>query len=50
MWKQDKQEENRSMSDQADVDNGPPVPAAPVNGEDISAFVGKGVAFKGTIT
>ena len=50
MWKQDKQEEHRSMSDQADVDNGPPVPAVPVNGEDISAFVGKGVAFKGTIT
>lgn len=29
---------------------GSPVPAAPINDEDISAFVGKGVAFKSTIT
>ncbi len=50
MWKQDKQEGNRSMSDHVDADDdGSPVPAAPISGEDISAFVGKGVAFKGTI-
>lgn len=51
MWKQDKQEGNRSMSDKVDMaDDASLVSAAPVSGEDISAFVGKGVAFKGTIT
>jgi cytoskeletal protein CcmA (bactofilin family) len=51
MWKQDKQEGHRSMSDQLDVENeGSTVPARPVSGEDICAFVGKGVAFKGVIT
>jgi cytoskeletal protein CcmA (bactofilin family) len=52
MWKQEKQEENRSTSDQADVEaDGSAVQLTKaVGGEDVSAFVGKDVQFKGTIT
>jgi cytoskeletal protein CcmA (bactofilin family) len=52
MWKQDKQEGNRSMSDEIEVeDGGSNVQSTrPETGEDVSAFVGKGVEFKGTIT
>ena len=52
MWMQDKQGNKRSMSDQLDVeDNGSSAqPPRPETGEEVSAFVGKGVDFKGTIT
>ena len=50
MWKQDKQEGKR----QEETDSGDGGPSAelerPETGEDVSAFVGKGVEFKGTIT
>jgi cytoskeletal protein CcmA (bactofilin family) len=50
MWKQDKQDGKRS--DEIEVeDNGSPAQSTrPETGEDVSAFVGKGVEFKGTIT
>ena len=49
MWKQ---EGKRSMSDQPEADeNGLSAQSPrPETGEDVSAFVGKGVEFKGTIT
>ncbi|MGQ0696390.1 MAG: bactofilin family protein [Nitrospiraceae bacterium] len=52
MWKQDKQVGKHSMSDQLDVeDNGSSSQSPrPETGEEVSAFVGKGVDFKGTIT
>ncbi len=53
MWKQDKQETKRPMAeDDAEVTEGTPGPQSvrPETGEDVSAFVGKGVEFKGTIT
>lgn len=52
MWKQDKQEAKRSMLEDGEVeDTGSPTPSSrPETGEDVSAFVGKGVEFKGTIT
>jgi cytoskeletal protein CcmA (bactofilin family) len=52
MWKQDKQEGKRSMSDEAEGEiNGSSVqPTPPETGDDVNAFVGKGVEFKGTIT
>lgn len=52
MWKQDKQEGKRSMSDDIEVeDGGSSVQSTrPETGEDVIAFVGKGVEFKGTIT
>jgi cytoskeletal protein CcmA (bactofilin family) len=52
MWKQEKPEGSRSMSDEVQVEeNGSPVQSTrPETGEDVSAFVGKGVEFKGTIT
>ena len=50
MWKQDKQEGKRPE----ETDSGDGAPSAelerPETGEDVSAFVGKGVEFKGTIT
>jgi len=49
MWKQDKQEGKRP--DETDIDEGgPSAQLEPETGEDVSAFVGKGVEFKGTIT
>lgn len=52
MWKQDKQVGKRSMSDQPDVEeNGSSSQSPrPETGEEVSAFVGRGVDFKGTIT
>lgn len=52
MWKQDKQEGKRSMAEDNDVEeNGSSAQSTrPETGEDVSAFVGKGVEFKGTIT
>ena len=52
MWKQDKHEEKRSMSDELEVESdGSSVQSTrPETGEDVIAFVGKGVEFKGTIT
>lgn len=52
MWMQDKQESKRATSDQSEVDeSGSGAQSAkPESGEDVSAFVGKGVEFKGTIT
>ncbi len=52
MWKQDKQEGKHSMSEDIEVvDNGSSAQSTrPETGEDVSAFVGKGVEFKGTIT
>lgn len=52
MWKQDKQEGRRPMSDEAEGEgNGSsPQTTSTETGEDVSAFVGKGVEFKGTIT
>lgn len=52
MWKQEKQESKRSMMEEIEVpDSGPSMQSTrPETGEDVSAFVGKGVEFKGTIT
>jgi cytoskeletal protein CcmA (bactofilin family) len=52
MWKQDKQDGKRSMSEEVEVeDNGANLQSPrPETGDDVSAFVGKGVEFKGTIT
>jgi len=52
MWKQDKQEGKRSMSDEVEIegDGSNSQSTRPETGEDVSAFVGKGVEFKGTIT
>lgn len=52
MWKQDKQEEKRSMSDESEIENNglSGQSTRPETGEDVIAFVGKGVEFKGTIT
>lgn len=52
MWKQDKQEGKRPMDEETNAATGAPVEqsARPESGEDVSAFVGKGVEFKGTIT
>ncbi|MBI3356590.1 MAG: polymer-forming cytoskeletal protein [Nitrospirae bacterium] len=52
MWKQDKHEGRRSMSDEAEGEGSgsSSQSARPETGEDVSAFVGKGVEFKGTIT
>jgi cytoskeletal protein CcmA (bactofilin family) len=50
MWKQDKQEGKRQEETDSG-DGGPSVELErPEPGEDVSAFVGKGVEFKGTIT
>lgn len=53
MWKQDKQEGKRPMAeDDGEVTDGAAAVQStrPETGEDVSAFVGKGVEFKGTIT
>lgn len=52
MWKQDKPEGKRSMSDDVEVEEtgSGAQSTRPETGEDVSAFVGKGVEFKGTIT
>lgn len=52
MWKQDKPEGKRSMAEDVEVvDNVANAQSTrPETGEDVSAFVGKGVEFKGTIT
>jgi cytoskeletal protein CcmA (bactofilin family) len=52
MWKQDKQDVKHSMSGDDEVDgNGSPSQSARQEAnDDVSAFVGKGVEFKGTIT
>ncbi len=52
MWKQDKQESKRSVSDEAEVEkaSSSAQSSRPETGEEVSAFVGKGVEFKGTIT
>lgn len=52
MWKQDKQEPKPPISDDAgsDADGSPSQSGRPETGEDVGAFVGKGVKFKGTIT
>ncbi len=50
MWKQDKQEGKRSMSDEVEDNGSNSQPTTPETGESVSAFVGKGVEFKGAIT
>lgn len=52
MWKQDKQETKRAGSDETEVDESGASGQSgmPEGGDDVSAFVGKGVEFKGTIT
>jgi cytoskeletal protein CcmA (bactofilin family) len=50
MWTQDKQEGNRSVSDVVESNGSSSQSTTPATGEDINAFVGKGVEFKGTIT
>ena len=52
MWKQDKQEGKHSMSDEVEIegDGSTSQSTRPETGEEVSAFVGKGVEFKGTIT
>lgn len=52
MWKQDKQEGKHSMSDEIEGEDGglSAQSTRPETGEDVIAFVGKGVEFKGTIT
>lgn len=53
MWKQDKQDDKRSMTEDESpvVDQGAVGQSTrPEASDDVSAFVGKGVEFKGTIT
>jgi cytoskeletal protein CcmA (bactofilin family) len=52
MWKQDKQEGKRAGSDETETDDSGASgqSLSPEGGDDVSAFVGKGVEFKGTIT
>jgi cytoskeletal protein CcmA (bactofilin family) len=52
MWKQDKQEGKRSTSEEAGLEEGGASASSSRHEttEDVSAFVGKGVEFKGTIT
>jgi cytoskeletal protein CcmA (bactofilin family) len=52
MWKQEKQDGKRSMADDVEVEESGATGQStrPETGEDVSAFVGKGVEFKGTIT
>ena len=50
MWKQDKQEGNRSVSDEVEQNGLNSQPTTTETGESVSAFVGKGVEFKGAIT
>jgi cytoskeletal protein CcmA (bactofilin family) len=52
MWKHDKQEGKRSTSEEAEIEDGGAGAPSPRHEttEDVSAFVGKGVEFKGTIT
>ncbi len=51
MWKQDRHEEKCSMDEVEVESNGSSVQSTrPETGEDVIAFVGKGVEFKGTIT
>lgn len=52
MWKQNKTEEKRSMSDAIEVESNEAGAQSTRSetGEEVIAFVGKGVEFKGTIT
>lgn len=52
MWKSDKQDGKRSMVEDMEVEDSTSdsVPARQEAAEDVSAFVGKGVEFKGTIS
>jgi cytoskeletal protein CcmA (bactofilin family) len=50
MWGQDKQENKRSAEPEQAPAGGEAEAAPAVSGEDISAFIGKGVDFKGTIS
>jgi len=50
MWKQDKQEEKPSEEVEVQESGTSAQSTRPESGEDVSAFVGKGVEFKGTIT
>lgn len=52
MWKSDKQEGKRPMGEDMDIEdpNSNALPTRQEANEDVSAFVGKGVEFKGTIS
>lgn len=50
MWRQDKQESKRTTEEQAHGQSEGGTPAAMEDTKDISAFVGRGVEFKGTIS
>lgn len=52
MWKSDKQDGKRPTGEDAEAEetNANSISNSPENAEDVSAFVGKGVEFKGTIT
>lgn len=52
MWKSDKQEGKRPMGEDMEVEdsNTNDIPTRQETNEDVSAFVGKGVEFKGTIS
>lgn len=52
MWKHDKHDGKRSASEEAELEDGSASAQSPRHEttEDVSAFVGKGVEFKGTIT
>lgn len=50
MWKQDKPEGKRSEEMEIEDSGSSAQSTRPETGEDVSAFVGKGVEFKGTIT
>lgn len=52
IWKSDNQDERRPMGEDVEGQdtNANPVSARQENAEDVSAFVGKGVEFKGTIS
>ncbi|MEC4890896.1 MAG: polymer-forming cytoskeletal protein [Nitrospira sp.] len=52
MWKSDKQDGKRPMGEEMEVEdsNSNSTPTRQETAEDVSAFVGKGVEFKGTIS
>ncbi len=50
MWKQEKHHGNSTTLQEADDMHPSSLPSRVETGEDVSAFVGKGVDFKGTIT
>jgi cytoskeletal protein CcmA (bactofilin family) len=50
MWKQERMDGKGSMLDDVEGSGLPSQPSMPETGDDVSAFVGKGVSFKGIIS